>query len=70
MSSTRTRAHLIHHTHVWFVSPSQVKLLHLRCLVSIDLTAERATIGCLKIMFQAAGLGASGCTQQTLTGHY
>lgn len=46
------------------------KTAALPCLVSIDLTAERATIGYLKIMLQAAGPRACDCTQQTLTHHY
>lgn len=69
MSSARTRLHSLYITRVVCLSFAG-KTAALPCLVSIDLTAERATIGYLKILLQAAGPGASGCTQQTLTYHY
>lgn len=62
-------AHLIHHVCVVCLSFAG-KTAALPCLVSIDLTAERATIGYLKLMLQAVGPRASDCTQQTLTYHY
>lgn len=62
---TYTSAHLTHHTgEVCLCFP---KAAALPCLVSIDLPAERATIGYLKIMLQAAGPRATDCRHLRIT---